>query len=113
MNSIALKSELEARELLLLESEVKSRGKSMLVGYVLWYFLGMLGAHRFYLGYKGSAITMLVLSITLVGLIITSVWALVDAFLLHSWIRERNDSVEATVVGEIMKNRQAAATMEG
>jgi hypothetical protein len=30
--------------------------KSMVVSYLLWFFLGMLGAHRFFLGQKHSAV---------------------------------------------------------
>ena len=42
------KSQLDTRELLLLESEVKNQGKNMFVAYILWYFLGIVGGHRFH-----------------------------------------------------------------
>jgi TM2 domain-containing membrane protein YozV len=45
---------------------------------LLAFFIGPLGIHRFYLGRTGSAIAMLVLSCTLVGLIVSAPWALVD-----------------------------------
>jgi len=64
--------------------------KSMVLGYVLWYFLGLFGAHRFYLGKTGTAIAQLVLTITIVGSIVSFIWVLVDAFLLHTWITEHN-----------------------
>jgi TM2 domain-containing membrane protein YozV len=64
--------------------------KSMVLGYVLWYFLGLFGAHRFYLGKTGTAIAQLVLTITIVGSIVSFIWVLVDAFLLHIWITEHN-----------------------
>lgn len=51
-DNIYLKSQLDTKELLLLDAEVKRSGKSMLVAYVLWYFLGVVGGHRFYLGKK-------------------------------------------------------------
>ena len=41
------------------ESGKKSSG----ICYLLWFFLGGFGAHRFYLGRTGSAIAMLVLYI--------------------------------------------------
>jgi TM2 domain-containing membrane protein YozV len=45
---------------------------------LLAFFIGTLGIHRFYLGRTGSGIVMLILSITLVGLLVTAPWALID-----------------------------------
>jgi hypothetical protein len=45
---------------------------------LLAWFLGVFGAHRFYVGKTGSAIVMLILSITIVGVIVTGIWTLVD-----------------------------------
>lgn len=42
------------------------------------FLLGPLGIHRFYLGRTGSAIAMLILSCTIVGLILTVPWAFID-----------------------------------
>lgn len=42
------------------------------------FFLGPLGIHRFYLGRTGSGIAMLVLSCTIIGLIVSAPWALID-----------------------------------
>jgi TM2 domain-containing membrane protein YozV len=48
------------------------------VAAILAFFLGPLGIHRFYLGRTGSAIAMLVLSFTFVGLLISVPWAFID-----------------------------------
>jgi TM2 domain-containing membrane protein YozV len=104
-DSMAMKSRLEARELLLLESEVKSRGKNMLVAYLLWYFLGIFGGHRFYMGRTGSAVAQLILTITVIGAIVSGIWVIVDAFLLYQWVRERNAQVEQEVLTSIINNR--------
>lgn len=48
------------------------------VAAALAFFFGVLGIHRFYLGRNGSGVLMLVLSATIVGLLVTSVWAFVD-----------------------------------
>lgn len=103
--NIAIKSQLDARELLLLDQEVKSQGKSVLVAYILWFFLAGFGAHRFYAKRKGSAIAMLILTLTLVGGIITAIWALVDAFLLHGIVKEENDKVEARILNELLSQK--------
>jgi TM2 domain-containing membrane protein YozV len=103
--NIMRKSQLEARELLLLESEVKNQGKNMIVGYVLWYFLGLVGGHRFYMGRTGTAIVQLVLSLTVFGMVATFIWWVVDAFLLHTWIKDHNRIVEDRVMDQIMANK--------
>lgn len=52
--------------------------RNKVVAALLAFFLGVFGLHRFYLGRKGSAITMLVLTITLVGTLVTVPWAIID-----------------------------------
>lgn len=102
---ISRKSQLDTRELLLLEAEVKNRGKNMFVAYILWYFLGIFGGHRFYMGRNGSAIAQLILSITVIGMIATAIWWIVDAFLLHTWVKEHNAMVENRVIDQIFMDR--------
>ncbi|MCP3734228.1 TM2 domain-containing protein [Sphingomonas sp. RP10(2022)] len=48
------------------------------VAAALAFLLGTVGVHRFYLGRTGSGIAMLVMSITVVGLLITGPWAFID-----------------------------------
>ena len=72
--------------------------KSPVAAYLLWFFLGSFGAHRFYLGRKGSGFGMLglclgslVLSAVVIGLIgypILFCWWVVDAFLISKWLQE-------------------------
>lgn len=101
MDNIMRKSQMDARELLLLESEVKNQGKSMVVAYILWYFLGMFGGHRFYMGKTGSAVAQLILTITVVGSIATFIWWVVDAFTLHNWVKDHNKLIENRVIDQI------------
>ncbi len=59
----------------------KSRGapdRNKMVAAILAFLLGPLGIHRFYLGRTGSAVLMLLLSCTVIGLILTVPWAFVD-----------------------------------
>lgn len=48
------------------------------VAALLAFLLGIFGVHRFYLGQNGAGVLMILLSITLVGVVITSIWALID-----------------------------------
>jgi TM2 domain-containing membrane protein YozV len=65
--------------------------KTALIAYVLWFFIGLFGAHNFYLQRTGVAVTQLILSLTIVGMLITVFWVLVDAFLIPGWIRNQNN----------------------
>lgn len=71
----------------------QSRKKSVAAAYILWVFFGLFGAHRFYLGRTGSAVLMLLLSVSVVGLIVTIFWVFVDAFLIPRMTEERNDEL--------------------
>jgi len=77
----------DTRALMLFEANKKTA----LVAYILWFFLGLFGAHNFYLKRTGVAVTQLILSLTLVGILITIVWVLVDAFLIPGWVRDQNN----------------------
>lgn len=68
--------------------------KSLLVSYLLWFFLGYVGGHRFYLGRPVSGLLMLALSavtllLTFVSFgflgflwFVVGLWWLVDALLI-------------------------------
>lgn len=58
----------------------------VLPAFLLAFFLGMFGAHRFYVGKKGSAIAMLVMTLTIVGAFVTFFWALVDWIMIVSGV---------------------------
>ena len=45
---------------------------------LLCFFLGTLGAHRFYTGHTLTAVLMLLLTLSCYGVIISAVWTLVD-----------------------------------
>jgi len=76
------------------QSAYEDRKTSLVVAYLLWFFLGAWGAHRFYLGRKGSAIAMLILGLTFVGLLVTGIWALVDAFLIPGIAQAKDSEIK-------------------
>lgn len=90
--------QLENEEKILVNAEMQNEGKSPLIAYLLWFFLGTWGAHNFYLGRKGVAIAQLILGIIgwittllLVGffiLAIVGIWAFIDVFLISSYIKK-------------------------
>lgn len=74
--------------------------KDTAAAFLFWFFLGMYGAHRFYMGKTGSAVAMLVITLVsiplcfvLIGfltLFAVSIWWIVDAFLICPWINQHN-----------------------
>lgn len=52
--------------------------KSIWVYLLLCWLFGVFGAHRFYAGKKDSGVVMFILTITVVGSVITGIWALID-----------------------------------
>lgn len=67
--------------------------KSATLAYLLVFFVGMLGGHRFYLGRIATGIAQLLLTLTGVGMLISVVWAIIDLFLIPGMIQKYNDGV--------------------
>ncbi len=90
-------------------SETNESTKSAAVAYLLWFFLGGFGAHRFYMGRTGSAFGMMALAIAsmvlsvfaigLIGFPILFAWWVVDAFLINKWLQP--GSCGEAVVGSV------------
>jgi len=54
----------------------------ILPAFLLAFFIGVFGVHRFYVGKTGSGIAMLLITLTMVGVVITGIWATIDWILL-------------------------------
>lgn len=89
-------------------------GKSIIVAYLLWWFLGFLGAHRLYLGRLGTAaayailfilasiFTFSIIGILLGGLLyaVLFIFWVIDAFLMPGIVAEinRQTGVQAPIM---------------
>lgn len=81
--------------------------KSALIAYLLWFFVGGLGGHRFYLGRVGSGIVMLIITllsfllmivfIGVFGLAFVGLWLLIDAFLIPGMVTDHNNKLIASL----------------
>jgi TM2 domain-containing membrane protein YozV len=97
----------------MLQAEAYSAGqrKEAGIAYLLWFFLGGFGGHRFYLGKTGSAIGMLcltvislpftVLLVGFAGLFAVGVWCLVDLFLISGWVRSHNEETRRAAYRQV------------
>lgn len=81
----------------------ENKRKSKLITYILWFFLGTFGVHRFYLKRYFSGFIILGLTIGSVVLdvilgsnrgnglfLITIIWLIIDLFLIPSMVRTHN-----------------------
>jgi TM2 domain-containing membrane protein YozV len=99
---------LSTQDRILIEQRVANDKPSMGAAYLLGIFLGLLGAHRFYLDRTGSAIVMLILSFTILGLLITIPWHVIDWFLIGGWVREKTDNLRRDYTMQAMASAPAA-----
>jgi TM2 domain-containing membrane protein YozV len=83
--------------------------KSILIAYLLWFFLGWFGVHRFYLGRTVSGIVLLLLTLMSMGLafvfigyvlmIIPALWFLLDALLIPGMVSRSNNQLAEELGG--------------
>lgn len=95
MNNLLMKKDLTAEQLAMVQSEVEAKGKSKGIMYLLWWFTGILGGHRYYLGDIGMGIGM---TLTLGGL---GFWALIDVFFIGKRLEKKNSDLEMSVIQQV------------
>lgn len=86
------KQNMSQGDLMILRSEMDKKEKKTGVMWILWWFTGVIGGHRYYLGDVGYAIGM---TLTLGGL---GFWALFDAFLIGNRLKEKNEEIERDIM---------------
>nr|WP_321314492.1 TM2 domain-containing protein [uncultured Ligilactobacillus sp.] len=101
MNHTISYNQLNAQEKILVDSQVANKAKKPVVAWLLWLFLGYFGGHRFYFGKTGSAVVMLILSLTFFGAVISIPWMLIDAFFIQRWVHESEEQVEKEAIAEL------------
>ena len=88
---------LTTAELSLVEQRVINESPSTGAAYLLWFFLGWISGHRFYLNRPGTAILQIISYFLLVGF----VWWIIDAFLIPGMIREKQNEVRQRVITQL------------
>lgn len=95
MQNLYAKQELTTQELQLLASEMDRKKKSTATTWILWFFLGNIGAHRYYLGKIGTGVAM-TLTLGCFG-----IWTIVDIFLINGMLNKKNTDIESEIISEV------------
>lgn len=109
---------LSIEQQILIEQRITNSGKSIVAAYLLWFFFGGLGAHRFYLDKPDSAAMMLILAVGgfvtvlfnfvgFVALAIVYIWCFVDIFLIPGLIQEQKEKLRQSLTVEAMAANNA------
>lgn len=110
MDTILQKQGLTTEQLVMVQAEVEKNKKSTAVAFILWFFLGSFGAHRFYTGDIGYAIAFLavgVLNLALgwITLYISSFlvlgWVLIDGFFLYQRLKQITNQIEIDAINKV------------
>lgn len=94
---------LSTAQLQLIEQRVANDTQSIGAAYFLWFFLGLIGVHRFYLRRVGTGIAML---LTLGGF---GIWWLIDIFLIPGMVRHNRESMRQRLTTDMLANGTAEA----
>lgn len=92
MSNLLAKQGMTGEQLAMVQGELNNKQKSKNTAFILWFFFGGMGGHRFYLGHTGYAIGML---LTFGGL---GLWTLIDAFLIGKAIEQHNEKIEMDAI---------------
>ena len=84
------------------QMEYDNQKKTPGIAYALWFFLGVVGGHRFYAGDTGYALGLL---FTLGGF---GVWALIDVAFIGRRIREINQQTQQQIFTKYGVNTHAS-----
>ncbi|MGE8143080.1 TM2 domain-containing protein [Novosphingobium sp. NPDC080210] len=87
---------LSTAQLQLIEQRVANDTQSIGAAYFLWFFLGLIGAHRFYLRRPGSGIAML---LTIGGF---GIWWLIDIFLIPGMVRQSRETLRQRLTTDML-----------
>lgn len=82
---------------LLIEARIANERKSTGVTYALWFFLGLISAHRFYLGRPISAILQILSYFIVIGF----AWWFIDAFLIPDMIRKHQAKMRSELLHQV------------
>ena len=94
---------LSSAELSYVEHQVTNDAPTVGLAYVLWFFIGLFSAHRFYTGRPGSAILQILSYFVLVGF----AWWIIDAFRIPEMVDDRKDRLRGRMIKQLTSRSQS------
>ncbi|MQT13776.1 TM2 domain-containing protein [Segnochrobactrum spirostomi] len=92
---------LSTQDEILIETRVANDGPNVVLAYVFWFFLGIVSAHRFYLGRPGSAILQILTYFIAIGF----VWWVVDLFLIPRLVWDKQERIRQDLALRMLSGR--------
>ena len=100
---------LTAQETTVFKTQVELKKKSKTTAFILCFFLGCTGAHKFYMDKIGTGIVYLIGSCTVIGLPFVFIAVVFDLFSLNLLFQEYNKNIQKAVLKDIFQSRKQAA----
>lgn len=107
-----LKVRMTPNQLMLFESELRHYRKDPVLAFLLAFFLGLFGAHHFYLGRTQAGAIMLLCTLSVVGLVISFPWKIVNWFTVWGECADANDEIEYALAYAILYGQQPISTAQ-
>jgi TM2 domain-containing membrane protein YozV len=89
-------------DMIAIELRADEECKGAFQAYVFWFFLGLVGAHRFYVGHQKTGLLMAILTCSMIGLPISILWWLADSVLLGGLLQQDRDIVRDRIARELL-----------
>lgn len=89
-----MKQQLSPQQLMAFESEAVRYRKEPVLAFLLAFFLGIFGAHHFYLGRTRPGLIMLICTLSVVGLVVSLPWKIINWFTVWGETADANDEIE-------------------
>ncbi|MGZ3498223.1 MAG: NINE protein [Vulcanimicrobiaceae bacterium] len=96
-------------QLMVFESEAYRYRKEPVLAFLLAFFLGLFGVHHFYLGRTQAGVIMLLCTLSVVGLVISFPWKIINWFTVWGECDDVNDEIEYALAYAILYGQQPAA----
>ncbi|HEY8297050.1 MAG TPA: NINE protein [Candidatus Baltobacteraceae bacterium] len=105
-----LKAQFTPQQFAFFEGEARRYRKDPVVAFLLAFFLGLFGAHHFYLGRNQPGIIMLICTLSVVGLTVSVPWKLVNWFTVWGECDDANDEIEYVLAYSILHGQPPPAS---
>ncbi|MDG5789338.1 TM2 domain-containing protein [Evansella sp. AB-P1] len=106
MDNLLLKKDLTAEQLAMVQSELEKSQKNKVVMYLLWWFTGFLGGHRFYIGDVGYGIALLFL-----GWLTLFIWPFLDVFFIGKRLEQKTNELENELINKVIRYTKKSETV--